>query len=451
MKKLILLLFIPLVSFGQTAITDDNIFDAVGLWESNQTDAEAEYGHISNWDTSNVTNMSYLFFDFQDFNEDIGNWNVSNVTDMSYMFFYAYSFDWDISNWDVSNVTNMEGMFFKAEYYANGVNPFGLNNWDVSNVTNMAAMFYDAIFFSSPLNNWDVSNVTNMSVMFKNSYSGFLNISEWDVSNVTNMSGMFDGAASFPNTDFSSWDVSNVTDMSFMFRDSGINNVSSYGINNWDVSNVTNMSFMFANTGVYGNLENWDVGNVTNMANMFFDAAWFGAEYPGEEVIEMDLGLWNISNVTDMTNMFTIQEDDDLFGLSRTNYDKILIGWAEQDVQQGVIFQSFDANYCEGESARQYLIDNFNWVIGDGGLDCSELSINENLFSNIELYPNPSSDHININVNSELEAIVFDLLGKELLRENILGKLDISSLEKGTYILNLIDGVYTSTHKIIKE
>ncbi|GIS21394.1 MAG: hypothetical protein CM15mP121_2460 [Bacteroidota bacterium] len=46
----------------------------VGLWESNQTDAEAEYGHISNWDTSNVTNMSYLFFYFQDFNEDIGNW-----------------------------------------------------------------------------------------------------------------------------------------------------------------------------------------------------------------------------------------------------------------------------------------------------------------------------------------------------------------------------------------
>ena len=147
MKKLILLLFIPFVSFGQTDITDDNIFDAVDLWETNQTDAEAEYGHISNWDTSNVTNMSYLFFDYNDFNEDIGNWNVSNVTDMSYMFYYATYFDWDISNWDVSNVTNMEGMFFNATQYSNGVNPYGLDNWDVSNVTNMAGMFYDAIFF----------------------------------------------------------------------------------------------------------------------------------------------------------------------------------------------------------------------------------------------------------------------------------------------------------------
>ena len=432
-------------------LNDESIQTAVNMWEVNPSEAEQIYGHISSWNTSCVTNMSYLFYDFQDFNEDIGNWDVSNVTDMSYMFYYAVNFDWDISNWDVSNVTNMEGMFFNALQFRNGVNPFGLNNWDVSNVTNMFAMFYDAIFFGSPLNNWDVSNVTNMALMFKNCISGQVNIPEWNVSNVTNMAGMFDGAANFSNTDFSYWDVSNVTDMSFMFRDSGINNVSSYGINNWDVSNVTNMSFMFANTGVYGNLENWDVGNVTNMANMFFDAVWFGAEYPGEEVIEMDLGLWNISNVTDMTNMFTIQDDDDLFGLSRTNYDKILMGWAEQDVQQGVIFQSFDANYCEGESARQYLIDNFNWVIGDGGLDCSELSIHENLFSNIDPYPNPASNDVYINIDSEIEAVVFDLLGKELIREKITGRLDISSLEKGTYILNLTEGVNTSTHKIIKE
>ena len=40
---------------------------------------------------------------------------------------------------------------------------------------------------------------------------------------------------------------------------------------------------------------------------------------------------------------------------------------------------------------------------------------------------------------------------KELIRENISSRLDIRTLEKGTYILNLKDGVNTSTHKIIKE
>ena len=460
MKKLIILLFIPLVSFGQTAITDDNIHDAVVLWEYNQTDAEAEYGHISNWDTSNVTNMSYLFFDLQDFNEDIGNWDVSNVTDMSYMFYFAIHFDQDISDWNVSNVTNMKGMFRFAMNFMNGYFDLeGMNNWDVSNVTNMQEMFSNMTYFGLNLSSWDVSNVTDMSFMFANcnaSWAGFGFLSEWDVSNVTSMVGMFYDSDGYFNTSYlGNWDVSNVTNMASMFGESQIENISNLGLENWDVSNVTNMAGMFANTAVRGNnLENWDVSNVTNMNGMFYNALLFGVDIiigTGEQYV-MDLGLWDISNVTDMNYMFYYDEDPGIYyGLSTTNYDKILMGWAQQDVQQGVSFNNSFINYCEGESARQYLIDNFNWVIGDGGLDCSELSINENLFSNIELYPNPSSDHININVNSELEAIVFDLLGKELLRENILGKLDISSLEKGTYILNLIDGVYTSTHKIIKE
>ena len=236
-----------------------------------------------------------------------------------------------------------------------------------------------------------------------------------------------------------------------MFRRSGIG--AYHGLENWDVSSVTDMSYMFANSGISGNLENWDVSNVTTMAGMFYNAPVFGMDIDinGEELV-MDLGLWDISNVTEMNYMFYYDEDPGIYyGLSTTNYDKILMGWAQQDVQQDIFFTNSFINYCEGESARQYLIDNFNWVIGDGGLDCSELSINEELFFDIELYPNPSSYYININIDSELEAVVFDLLGKELIRENINGRIDISPLEKGTYILNLSNGINTSTHKIIKE
>ena len=82
--------------------------------------------------------------------------------------------------------------------------------------------------------------------------------------------------------------------------------------------------------------------------------------------------------------------------------------------------------------------------------DASTASLND--FTNlINIFPNPSSEYINVSVNKELEAVVFDLLGKELIREKITGRLDISSLEKGTYILNLTDGVNTSIHKIIKD
>ena len=39
-----------------------------------------DYGHISNWDVSQVTNMNELFLNKEDFNEDISSWDTSNVT-----------------------------------------------------------------------------------------------------------------------------------------------------------------------------------------------------------------------------------------------------------------------------------------------------------------------------------------------------------------------------------
>ena len=63
---------------------------------------------ISKWDTSNVTNMSFMFEDAKSFNQPIGKWNVSKVTKMEqeHMFSSAESFNQDIRDWDTSKVTN---------------------------------------------------------------------------------------------------------------------------------------------------------------------------------------------------------------------------------------------------------------------------------------------------------------------------------------------------------
>ena len=109
--------------------SDDDIMDAVRDWLENANLAEQNYGHISTWD-------------------------VSSVTDMGGMFEGASSFNQPLNSWNVSSVTNMNGMF-------GGANLFNqpLNSWNVSSVNDMSEMFEGAISFNQPLNSWDVSSI----------------------------------------------------------------------------------------------------------------------------------------------------------------------------------------------------------------------------------------------------------------------------------------------------
>jgi surface protein len=158
----------------------EELHKAVTLWLRNESKAITKYGHISLWNTSNVTNMNYIFNCATNFNEDIGNWNTSNVTDMRWMFCESKKFNQDIGRWDTSNVTNMSLMF-------NGAREFNqyIGNWDTSNVTDMHWMFLGANNFNQDIGGWNTSNVTDMRSMFYNANNFNRDyISRWDTSNV---------------------------------------------------------------------------------------------------------------------------------------------------------------------------------------------------------------------------------------------------------------------------
>ena len=111
---------------------------------SDRYETNQKYGLIKYWDVSRVTDMSNLFMDNSDFNEDIGGWDVSNVTNMSYMFRDNSAFNQDISGWNISSVTNVKGMFQNATLFNQEI-----RFWDVDNVTNFLHMFKDATAFQN--------------------------------------------------------------------------------------------------------------------------------------------------------------------------------------------------------------------------------------------------------------------------------------------------------------
>ena len=256
---------------------------------------------------------------------------------------------------------------------------------------------------------------------------------DWDVSKVTDMDRAFDGRDVF-NVDISNWDVSNVTNMSSMFI-----NATSFNqpLNNWNVSNVTNMFQMFTIASVFNqDLNSWDVSSVTNMSSMFFYATSFN----------QSLNNWDISSVINMQEMFSYSS------LSTDNYDGVLNSWSQQDVISGVILRAIGVNYCNGEDARQNLIDTYGWIITDDGLDCATAGVDDQNQLDISIYPNPTSDIVYIEGNyTQLKVVVYDILGKQVMNKSITNHIDISQLDKGVYILQLSDGVKLTTQRILKN
>ena len=97
---------------------------------------------------------------------DISDWNVSNVTNMSYMFYACKELKsvGDISEWDVSKVINMSFMFTGCKKINQDI-----SKWDVSSVTDMSYMFYDCENFNQDISDWDISKVLYKSCAFDNS------------------------------------------------------------------------------------------------------------------------------------------------------------------------------------------------------------------------------------------------------------------------------------------
>ena len=198
--------------------------------------------NMSNWDTSNVTTLSYMFYGNNQVTkiEGLEDWNSSSVTTMTNAFYLAYklSFPTSTSNFgtawgtNLGSCTNFSNTFNQCGKSLPG-SPPDVSNWDMSGATTIAGMFNTSKFTSSiDPSNWNVSSLTgSQSSIFLNmdGLSGALDLSAWNFTNaVTHLTNFARG------TDITSLTFSNSADFS------GVINMSYFG---YVATNLTTLTF----------------------------------------------------------------------------------------------------------------------------------------------------------------------------------------------------------------
>ena len=301
--------------FIAQALSDSNFQTAVDLWFSNQADANATYGHISDWNTSAVTDMSEAFKDRTTFNEDISKWDVRNVTNMSQMFYGASVFNKPIGDWDVSSVTNMWSMFKRARAFNQ---PIG--DWNTSSVTSMARVFSQSNSFNQDIGNWDTSKVTTMESMFAAAEKFNQAIGDWNTSSVTKMHSMFSSAILF-NQDVSGWNTSTVTNMTEMFHNTSVLSNANKSLIHKTFSSNLNWTYDWA---VYANsapvdlsasaplviMENEPIGSIVGI--------FVGSDSDANSTLRYSIPDSNESNAT---ASFTMEENGTLLSARMFDYE----------------------------------------------------------------------------------------------------------------------------------
>ncbi|MDY5163638.1 BspA family leucine-rich repeat surface protein [Leuconostoc falkenbergense] len=325
--------------------------------------------NLTNFETTNVIDMSYMFQKTALTSLDLSSWDVTQVTNFYYMFYSTTSLTTlNLSSWgvgrtatnvnmgrmfqDASALTNLSLTDFKTTnvidmsymFYRTGLNSLDLSSWDVTQVTSFYYMFYSTTSLTTlnlsswgvgrtatnvdmgymfgitsaltnlNLTNFKTTNVIDMNNMFRSTALTSLDLSGWDVTKVTDFDGMFRIATSLTTLNLSSWGVGRTAtnvDMGYIFnRTSALTNLN---LTNFKTTNVIDMSGMFQEAGLTSlDLSSWDVTQVTSFSGMFSNTT---------SLTTLNLTGWGVSRTaTDVTMRYMFSSTGALTNLNLTNF-----------------------------------------------------------------------------------------------------------------------------------
>ena len=452
MKKLLLLsaLLIFGFGFGQTPITGANFNQAISTCLSTHPVAgmcsDSEYGAMPDWDVSQVTDMSYAFFNRVDFNADISAWDVSSVTDMSSMFASANAFNQPIGAWDVSNVTNMNGMFWGASSFNKDI-----SFWCVTNITSAPSSFSS----SSPLieRNKPVWGTCPSSPYEWINYG----TQDWTVENAE-MVTYRDGTPIPQVTDNAEW--ANLSTGAWCYYD---NDPTKGKLYNWYA--VMGMHDTDPNTPnkVFAP-QGWHVPTDAEWTTLEQYLIANGYNYDGtttENKIAKAMASttgWNSSTRTGAIGNDQSLNNNSGFNAFPEGYRYLYSSFFDEGYVaffwSSSEYGSNNALFRSLSDLNSYLFRSYINVKNGFSVrfvrDATSLSTTD--FSNsIIMYPNPVKNMLTIDGLVVKDVVIYSVLGKAVLKMSNQNTIDVSSLSKGVYFIKVSDGISASTKKFIKD
>lgn len=191
-------------------------------------------------------------------------------------------------------------------------------------------------------------------------------------------------------------------------------------------------------------------------------------------------GAASVVSETDSSNSLLINDLD--LRVRRVSNNTVVLPWALNKSWNSLYAHKADNNVDPIEKVTYYSLLSGNAQVGDyeiivthkgslvGGAQNFTLVVsgidttvsNENFeFDGLKIYPNPVSDYLNISANLESiensKIVIYDVLGKKIYENTELfsntnqAQIDMSSFNKGIYLVEISKGSVVETKKIIKK
>jgi len=233
------------------------------------------------------------------------------------------------------------------------------------------------------------------------------------------------------------------------FTNNGVINFNQF-TNTGTFTNTNIMNFVDmtnAKTGIYTNKSSLiGTGSMTNVGN-----------FDNQVNAYLNLGI-SFLNVDSVNNTATFTANGRfVIGDSYYNFN-IVNGNATGSIQvqdtsynSGTMSGSFD--FCDMTPPATSPFVDFNLgTISPTITYCTVTGLNKNEFSNISIYPNPTTDVIFIETNAIFNVAIFNVLGEKIISTQN-NKIDLSSYQNGLYFVVLKDnnGKTITTKKIVKK